>query len=375
MELSRRDTGRLGARDSVYQAALPGYASNFSRDSFTYGMLADDLHALRAQLELSSRHQGRFPDPETGEEPGKIHHELPGVQMRGLWTTYNACDTTALFVIALSHLFHRGDRGVVARFRENLDRAIEYLLAHVYDDVFFEDTKQSGAERFALKVTYWKDSELNVGGERREPVYPVAYALPHFQCEAALRAASRLTRRRELRELAARMVCRGFETFWRGDHFAVAIQGDGAVVDTPSSDSLHALLYLRNGEISHADAERIVEYSEQLATDVGYLPALAQTKDGDQYHTRWVWVHEQALLHAAARRHGLTRAEVVAERVIPTLDQGFPELIDPATGRAGGNQTQLWSIGAHVYFQRVRVAKALEALIDREERAPREAVA
>ena len=68
-------------------------------------------------------------------------------------------------------------------------------------------------------------------------------------------------------------------------------------------------------------------------------------------------------------------AEVVAERVIPTLDQGFPELIDPATGRAGGNQTQLWSIGAHVYFQRVRVAKALDALIDREERAPREAVA
>ncbi len=375
MVLSRRDSGRTGARDSVYQAALPGYAANFSRDSFTYGLLADDLHALRAQLELSSRHQGRHPDPETGEEPGKIHHELPGVAMRGLWTTYNACDTTALFVIAMSHLAHRGDRKVVARFGESLDRAIEYLLAHVYDDVFFEDTKQSGGERFALKVTYWKDSELTVGGERREPAYPVAYALPHFQCQAALRAAARLTRRRALRERAARMVRRGFETFWRGDHFAVAVQGDGTVVDAPSSDSLHSLLYLRTGEISHADAERIVRYSEQLATDVGYLPALAQAQDGDDYHTRWVWVHEQALLHAAARRHGLAGAEVVAERVIPTLDQGFPELIDPVTRQTGGNQTQLWSIGAHVYFQRVRVAKALDALIDWDERPSTEAVA
>jgi glycogen debranching enzyme len=108
---------------------------------------------------------------------------------------------------------------------------------------------------------------------------------------------------------------------------------------------------------------------------VGYLPALAQARDGDEYHTRWVWVHEQALLHAAARRHGLARAGLVAERVIPTLDQGFPELIDPVTGQTGGNQTQLWSIGAHVYFQRVRVAKALDALVDRDERPPTEAVA
>jgi glycogen debranching enzyme len=376
MVLNRLDTRRPGgARDSVYQAAVPGYTANFSRDSFTYGLLADDLHALRAQLELSARHQGRSRDPETGEEPGKIHHELPGVRMRGLWTTYNACDTTSLFVIALSRLSRRGYRRIVGRFGENLDRAIEYLLAHVYDDVFFEDTKQSGAERFALKVTYWKDSELNVHGELRGPVYPIAYALAHFQCQAALREAARLTRRRELREQAARMVRRGFETFWRGDHFAVAVQGDGTVIDTPSSDSLHALLYLRTGEIAHADAERIVAYSEQLVTDFGYLPALPEAKDGDDYHTRWVWVHEQALLHAAARRHCLARAEEAAERVIPTLEQGFPELIDPVTGRTGGNPTQLWSIGAHVYFQRVRVAKALDALVDRDARAAREEAA
>jgi glycogen debranching enzyme len=348
----------------LYHAALPGYKANFSRDSFTYGLLADDLPALVDQLEFSARHQGSRSDPETGEEPGKIHHELPGAELRGLRTTYNACDTTSLFVVALNHLAHRGEVRAVRLHRENLERALEYLLDHLYDDVFYEDTRQSGAERFALKVTYWKDSELNIGGGTREPAYPVAYALAHFQCQAALRAAARLTGAPELRERASAMVRRGFELFWRGDHFATAVLGDGTVVDTPSSDSLHGLLFLRPSDISHDDAERIVGYSEQLATGVGYLSGLKQAENRDEYHTRWVWAHEQALLHAAAKRHGLPGAELVTERVIPTLDDGFPELIDPETGAPGGNRVQLWSIGAHVYFQRVRVANALAALVD-----------
>ena len=49
----------------------------------------------------------------TGEEPGKIHHELPGVKQDGLWTTYDACDTTALFLLALARLATRGDPDVV----------------------------------------------------------------------------------------------------------------------------------------------------------------------------------------------------------------------------------------------------------------------
>ena len=363
------------ADPKLYQAADPGYTANFSRDSLTYALLAEDLAALRSQVAFSARRQGRRRDPQTGEEPGKIHHELPGVQMRGLWTTYNACDTTALFVIAVNHLAFRGERGIRRRYRDNLYRAVEYIHEHLSGDVFYEDPKQCGAERFALKVTYWKDSELNVPGEDREPKYPIAYSLVHFQCKTALRAAARLLRSRELREQADAMIERGFETFWRGDHFAVAVQGDGTVIDPPSSDSLHSLLYLRRTEISPGAAEAIVDYSEQLATRYGYLPGLAQAEGGDEYHTRWVWVHEQALLHAAARRHGLERAAQIAERIVPALAFGFPEVIDPVTGRPGGNPTQLWSIGAHVYFERVRVAKALSRLLENGDRLAAEAVA
>jgi hypothetical protein len=114
--------------------------------------------------------------------------------MRGLWTTYDACVTTALFLIGLDHLAQHGDHAIARRYRRQIDLALGYLHAHLYADVFHEDPTQCGADRFALKVTYWKDSELNVAGDRREPRYPVAYALAHFQCTAAMRAAARLTR-------------------------------------------------------------------------------------------------------------------------------------------------------------------------------------
>jgi glycogen debranching enzyme len=352
------------ADPALYRAADPGYPSNFSRDSLTYALLADDFRALRCQLEFSSSHQGRRRDPETGEEPGKIHHELPGVHMRELLTTYNACDTTSLFLIGIHRLASLGDGDVGRRYRGNLDRALEYVHEHLYDDVFTEDPAQCGAERFALKVTYWKDSELNVSGERREPTYPIAYVLAHFQAKEALQAAADITGSTELTTRAAAMTEKGFETFWRGDHFAVAVQRDGLVIDPPSSDSLHSLLFLHPDEIEASDAEAVVEYSDQLATSFGYLPGRAVAQSDDEYHTRWVWVHEQALLHAAARRHGLERAEQIAERIVPAFTHGFPELLDPATSEPGGNPTQLWAAGAHVYFEHARVERALARLQD-----------
>ena len=62
---------------------------------------------------FSARHQGDHADAVTGEEPGKIHHELPGVKQDDRLTTYDACDTTALFLLALAYLAKRGDPDVV----------------------------------------------------------------------------------------------------------------------------------------------------------------------------------------------------------------------------------------------------------------------
>ncbi len=177
----------------------------------------------------------------------------------------------------------------------------------------------------------------------------------HFQYVAALRAIADLMESTELAKQADGLMQRGLEAFWRGDHFAVAVRGDAIVADSTSSDSLHTLLFLEPGTIDSARLALVEPYSEPLATSFGYLPALPVAAGIDPYHTRYVWVHEQALLHAAASRHGLRRAMEIAARVMPTFEHGFPELIDPVDGSPiAGNRTQLWSVGAYLYFERSR---------------------
>src|SRR5690554_308240 len=134
MSRSKNALQKLAAdQPNLYYAALPGYARNFSRDSLTYGLLADDIHALEAQVAFCANMQGSKADPITGEEPGKVHHELPGVEMRGKLTTYTACDTTALFLLAIARLAKRGNRTVLDEHQAAILRAVQYILSHIRD--------------------------------------------------------------------------------------------------------------------------------------------------------------------------------------------------------------------------------------------------
>lgn len=122
--LVRRIEGRL-----LHSAGLPRFTSNFSRDSLLAALMSGDLELLREQVAFSAWRQADGADPLTGAEPGKIHHEVPGVGTRlGLATTYNACDTTALFLIAVELGVRCGRIGDWPRvFRPNIVAA-GYLL-------------------------------------------------------------------------------------------------------------------------------------------------------------------------------------------------------------------------------------------------------
>jgi hypothetical protein len=90
-----------------YIAGLPSYPRNFSRDVILAGIISQDEDMLATQIKISAEHQGMRSSLLTGEETGKIHHEFPGVTLRGrgkYLTTYNACDTTSLFLLAIEGL-------------------------------------------------------------------------------------------------------------------------------------------------------------------------------------------------------------------------------------------------------------------------------
>jgi glycogen debranching enzyme len=335
---------------TLYYAGLPKYRHNFSRDSFIYGLLAGDMPALLAQIEYSAQHQGTKSDPETGEEKGKIHHELPGYPGRGHLTTYNACDTTALYLLAISAAFEHGQAETINTYVASIDAAVDYILNHSTNNLFAEDPRYCGASGFALNVTYWKDSVLN--GAYDEPHYPIVYTLVHFQVAAALQRIGQILHDQPLIDKGDLMKRVGLQTLWQGDHFMVALDNHTTIIDAPSSDSLHSLLYLEVDEIPETYVRAVEDYSEQLMTAVGYLPSIQQNTNPDLYHIRYLWVFEQALLHAAAQKHNLRTAAAIAKRVAPHLTNKFPELFDSANNfRPAGDTLQLWSIGAQRYFK------------------------
>jgi len=344
--------GLLSLGGGLYRAAYPGYQSNFSRDSLVAGHLRGDETAIRAQIAYSAYRQAHTADPITGAEPGKIHHEDPPVIINGASSAYNACDTTAAFLSSIASLAERGDRQILNTYHKNIKRATGYILNHVENDIFYEDSKHSGADKFALKVTYWKDSELN-NEHRKIPVEPVVYSLAHFQTTNALGRIASLSGDKKLGAKAQNMMETGLEKLWRDDHFVTAIDAAGEI-DSPSSDSLHALLHIPETAVPAGYAARIEKYMEALETPMGYRTGLPVSTDMDPYHTAYVWPHEQANMHIAAKRHSLLKAQSITERVkeyIPTAEGFLPELLDAETGEPAGNKWQLWTAAAVEYFE------------------------
>ena len=333
----------------LYRAAHPGYPGNFTRDGIIAASIGGDKHALRAQVAYTARNIGTKNDPITGEETGKAHHELPTVEINGASSAYNACDTTAMFLSSIAWLSENGEPELTSTLAEEIELGLTYIKRHVRNGLFIEDPSFSGAEKYGLRVTYWKDSVLN-HKERQEPDYPIVYSLAHFQNADALMRIGRVLGRQELLDTAEEMYLTGMDKLWRGDHFVAAMDNSGDI-DPKSTDSLYALLYIPSEKLQAGQAISIEAYMKDLITPWGYRTGLPEVPDSDPYHTDFVWTHEQAKLHAAARKHGLEEAQGVTERIVAAMAGRFPELIHAETGKHAGNDPQLWAVQTFRYFQ------------------------
>jgi glycogen debranching enzyme len=337
-----------------YYAGLPGYPRNFSRDTMVTGLLAADPRLLLNQLHVSRIHQGKYYNPMNGEEPGKIHHEYPGVVFRPPYvTTYNACETTALYLLCIEALLNE-DRPAAEQFISNhhdsIESAVEYIESHITEDIFWE-YPPAPAERFSLRITYWKDSVLPNADRGLEPVYPVAYGLVQFQTARGLLAASRLLHRRDLAAQADRMFVIGIQKFMRAEAFCVAEDRSGPI-EQASSDEMHALAYIPHEYGSVLPLGAISRRAAQLVTPVGFAstPRRYSNELSDRYHGYVVWVFEQAMIHYGCQKFGMSHAANVARRSADYIAGGQELLAVEPTIQPLGNDQQLWSVGARVYF-------------------------
>ena len=340
-----------------FLAGLQYYHRNFSRDSLISGILSSSSEIILSQLKFSASKQGIIINPINGEQLGRIHHEFPGVSLRNKETTYNGSDTTALYLIALEALYHI-DRAsyleFVSQYQTTITNCVKYLLHNLGPDKLFIEKKVDN-QKYALKVTYWKDSILPDIRGKEEPEYPISYALVHFMVARSLKSAAFILKNKKYNEIAHQLFLKGIATFIKEDHFVV-YKDNGSYLRQISSDELHILAYIPKEYQNLIDFKALLQRSRDLRTKFGYIctPIDIARQLSDRYHGNVIWIFEQALINYGAQKFNLSEIQNTTRRIIPHIKDG-QELyeindLDSQELIPKGNTQQLWSIAAQEYF-------------------------
>ena len=363
-----------GRRLQLYNAGLKGGCVRFGlfgRDLLITALLLQEEKMMAEAIRFVGATLGHHFDARTGEEPGRGIHEYTDVSMRGRLTRYNAAEVSLLLLITVADYWRlSADVSLLYEEKSHFIAAIDYIRRHFRDGLFIEDPHCCGADGYALRATYWKDSRLP---GREDPVYPVSYALVQAQAIAALRAAvilasplAILDQQDNLHALAEIAVSRLFTDLWdeKTDYPLIARDRKGDIRGF-SSDALHMLAYLHPEDVPQKKLACIIAGSEQLETPYGfrtYAPGQPDYSPRD-YHLGAIWPFEQALIARGSVIHGLPKILEVAMRTVDALEQvGFTELyyfqqdtglMSGGTQEAEGCDVQLWSLATPAALMRL----------------------
>ncbi|WP_091184203.1 glycogen debranching N-terminal domain-containing protein [Microlunatus flavus] len=339
--------------DVFYAAGAPWYFTLFGRDSLWAARLTLPLglDVARGTLRTLARLQGRRDDPRTGEQPGKIPHELrrEDLQLGGMTLPplyYGTVDATPLWVCLLHDAWRAGiDEADVAELLPALEAALGWLTAQ---------TEAPGAEGFLRYVSAgsqglanqgWKDSGDAV--RSTDGAYAAgAIALCEVQgyaYEAALSGAALLEGfdrpgAEALRAWAEELAERFRRTFWcdpsgsaEEAYPALALDGQGRRVDSLTSNVGHLV---GTGLLNLEEEWQVARLVTSPALDSGLGLRTMATTDVPyaplSYHCGSVWPHDTAIVVDGLVRAGLGEA---AEPLVQGLlaasvafDQRLPEL-------------------------------------------------
>lgn len=349
--------------DTFVAAGAPWFCTLFGRDSLWAARLLLPLGTELAAgtLRVLASRQGTVVDPDTGEEPGKILHEVRrdtfGLRAAGhsLPPVYfGTVDATPLWLCVLHDAWRWGmpDEDVadlLPAVRAALSWMAEYGDAD--GDGLLEYVDRSGR---GLANQGWKDSLDSVQWrDGRLAEAPIALAeVQGYAYEAALAGATLLASLGEgrdevdrWREWAAVLAGRFRETFWldddAGPYPAIALDAGKRPVDTVTSNMGHLL---GTGLLDTAESAAVARRLAAPTMDSGFgLRTMSTDAAGYwplRYHGGAVWPHDTAITIAGLCRAGhVGPAAALAEGLLaaaPAFDYRLPELYSGDARRAVG---------------------------------------
>ena len=361
VELSLADLSQLqivlpdGPTETFLAAGVPWYLTLFGRDSIWAARMLLPLGPDLAlgTLKALARRQGRSSDPRTGEQPGKVLHEVrrqtnydgTSANVHTLPPVYyGTVDATPLWVCLLHDAWRWGlPEAEVAPLLGPLRGALGWLASALRDGGGFVRYMDESGQGLANQG--WKDSadaiQFRDGRLARAPIALCevqAYAYEAAVGGAELLEAFGLEGAEHWRQLAAELADRFRSHFWvaddEGPYPAVALEGDGTPVGALTSNIGHLLgTGLLGPDESTVVARRLG--GPELNSGFG-LRTLATSSRGYNplsYHLGSVWPHDTAIAITGLARSGGEEAKNAASLLIEGLlsaaeafDYRLPEL-------------------------------------------------
>ena len=341
-----RLTTAIDEGDTFLGAGVPWYLTLFGRDSLWAArmMLPLGTDLALGTLRALARRQGAKTDPETGEAPGKIMHELrrSDVTVGGRLpsTYYGTIDATLLWISLLHDAWRWGHAPAeIAALLPHLEAALRWLADHADPDGdgFLEYRDLTGR---GLANQGWKDSGDAVRfHDGRLAAPPIALAeVQGYAYRAALDGAALLDAfarpgAGRWRSWAAAMSARFRATFWVGEgrYPALALDRDKNPVDSLTSNAGHLL---GTGILDPSEEARVAAALADPSMSGGYgLRTMSSADRGFgplSYHCGSVWAHDTAIVAAGLARGGFAAEALTLFDGLLTAAEAFnfrlPEL-------------------------------------------------
>lgn len=308
----------------VPAAGIPWFLTLFGRDSLitSYFLLPYRPQTAAATLSALAATQGRRHDAFSGEQPGRIVHEIRRGELAHFRQVpygryYGTVDATPLFLVLL-HAHHEttGDPTLAVRLEQHARDAVDWMLtdggleSHGYL-VYTPDPN-------GLVNQNWKDSPDAIcftDGTRAEG--PVAVSEVQGYAYDALLRTTRLADEvwadapyaARLRDLAAGLRERFLRDFWMpdADFPALALDGAGRQVDALASDAGHLLWSgILDGDHARTVGRRLLRPDFFSGWAIRTLASGQRPYHPLSYHRGSAWPHDNALIALGLARHGLT---------------------------------------------------------------------
>jgi glycogen debranching enzyme len=378
-----RSYSTLEPSGAMPAAGLPWFMAAFGRDSLLVSLqaLPFDSHLASTTLKVLAAQQGTHLDAFRDEEPGKILHEarfgeLTAFCERPHSPYFGSADSTPLWLVLLDEYeLWTGDEELVRSLEHNARAALRWI--DEYGDrqgngyVSYERGEPTG-----LDNQCWKDSWDGV--QFRDGTIAKA---PRACCEIqgyaydAKRRCARLARTfwgdpalaERLEREAADLKARFNRDFWMPDRqcFALAIDGDGRVVDAITSNIGHLLW---SGIADDDKIPHVVRHLMGPALFSGWgVRTLADSEGGYNpigYHVGTIWPHDNSIIALGLNRAGyreqssriaagILQAAVYFKHRLPEAFAGYPrERTRFPVEYPTACSPQAWAAGAPLLFIR-----------------------